>query len=188
MRLCNWSNETPATPLLAGRSNFLAFGSDSDAWKNQDMRRRIVCWRTSVPVPTFASHRGTRLSKCRNQVEHEQAYDSSVALASDVWLTDQPRVGTKRQMRYTSIGAPALRFTRRIVAIFSDIPGRSIKVRKLDNVCASARCRGIRSPVQYDGRTGRAGQHALATAQQASVGLSHGPSPAPISPETSQSC
>ncbi len=58
-----------------------------------------------VPVPTFAALSCTVESKCRNHEEHEQAYGCRVVFASDVWLRATPRVGPKRQMRYTSTHA-----------------------------------------------------------------------------------
>lgn len=55
-----------------------------------------------VPVPIFASYRSAVWSKCRHHEEHEQGYDSNLASTSHVWFLDQPRLETKRQLRYTS--------------------------------------------------------------------------------------
>ncbi len=79
----------------------------SDVWLRAEPRvgpKRQLRY-TRVPVPTFASLSSTVESKCRNHEEHEQAFDSRVAFASDVWLRATPRVGPKRQMRYTSTHA-----------------------------------------------------------------------------------
>ena len=43
----------------------------------------------------------SRMAMTWNHQEHEQAYDSRVAFEADVWLRATPRVGPKRQMRYT---------------------------------------------------------------------------------------